>query len=114
MKAVDRLIKDMKAARKAIDEARDAVTRPLHAALTDEIARWKPTQDDFDLQVKGLVALVDVFKRELAAQKAEAERQAWEAARKARAEAEAARALLEILIRDGRLSPPQVHLAKVV
>lgn len=83
MKAVDELIKGMKAARKAIDEARDAVTRPLNEAWKAEIARWKPTQDDLDLQVKGLVALVDGFKRQLAAEKAEADRIAQAAAREA-------------------------------
>jgi len=87
MKSVDVLIKDMKAARKAIDEARDTVTKPLHDAWKGECARWKPTQDDYDRIVKGLVALVDDFKRKLAAEKAEAERiakaAAWEATRKA-------------------------------
>lgn len=87
MKSVDVLIKGMKAARKAIDEARDTVTKPLHQAWLGECARWKPTQDDYDRIVKGLVALVDGFKRKLAAEKAEAERiakaAAWEATRKA-------------------------------
>lgn len=90
MKAVDTLIKGMKAARKAIDEARDGVTKPLHDAWKGEIARWKPTQDDLDLQVKGLVALVDEFKRQLAAEKARIARAAWD---KADAERKAAEAL---------------------
>lgn len=80
MKAVDTLIKGVKAARKAVDDARDAETKPLHDAWKAGIARWKPTQDDLDMRVKGLVALVDSFKRQLAAEK--------EAARK-KAEAEA-------------------------
>ena len=95
MNAVDRLIKDMKSARKAIDAARDAATGPLHQAWKAEIARWKPTQDDFDMQVSGMVALVDQFKRQLAADKAEAARQAWAAAQAARAEAEALAALAD-------------------
>lgn len=92
MKAADALIKGVKAARKAVDEARDLVTKPLHDAWKTEVARWKPTQDDLDRIVKGLVALVDDFKRKLAAEKEEARRkaeaEAWE---KTRAAQEAAR-----------------------
>jgi hypothetical protein len=92
MKAADALIKSVKAARKAVDEARDTVTKPLHDAWKCEVARWKPTQDDLDRIVKGLVALVDDFKRKLAAEKEEARRkaeaEAWE---KTRAAQEAAR-----------------------
>lgn len=88
MKAVDALLKSIKAARKAVDDARDIATKPLHDAWKAEIARWKPTQDDLDLRAKGLVALVDVFKRQVAAEKEaareEAERLAWEATRAAR------------------------------
>jgi hypothetical protein len=87
MNDVDKLIKGLKAARKAIDDARDAVTKPLHDAWKAEIARWKPTQDDLDRLQKALVAIVDPFKRKLAAEKEaarlEAERAAWEAHRKA-------------------------------
>lgn len=92
MKAADALIKGVKAARKAVDDARDTATKPLHDAWKGEVARWKPTQDDLDRLVKGLVALVDDFKRKLAAEKEaarkEAERIAWE---KTRAAQEAAR-----------------------
>lgn len=80
MKAADELIKGVKAARKAVDAARDAVTKPLHEAWKGEVARWKPTQDDLDRIVAGLVAAVDGFKRKLAAAKAEAERLAREEA----------------------------------
>jgi hypothetical protein len=87
MKAADALIKAMKAARKAVDDARDIATKPLHEAWKGEVARWKPTQDDLDRIVKGLVALVDDFKRKLAAEKEAArkaaEAAAWEATRKA-------------------------------
>lgn len=89
MKAVDTLIKGMKAARKAVDDARDVATKPLHEAWKAEVARWKPTQDDLDLQVKGLVSLVDAFKRQLAAEKEAARKAAWEAAQAAEAEARA-------------------------
>lgn len=87
MRGADVLIKGIKVARKAVDDARDAVTKPLHEAWKGEIARWKPTQDDLDRILKGLVALVDGFKRKLAAEKEaarkEAERKAWEATRAA-------------------------------
>lgn len=92
MKAADTLLKGIKAARKAVDEARDLSTKPLHDAWKVEVARWKPTQDDLDRLAKGLVALLDDFKRKLAAEKAEAARkaeaEAWE---KTRAAQEAAR-----------------------
>ncbi len=92
MKAADALLKGIKAARKAVDEARDLSTKPLHDAWKGEVARWKPTQDDLDRLAKGLVALLDDFKRKLAAEKAEAARkaeaEAWE---KTRAAQEAAR-----------------------
>jgi hypothetical protein len=88
MQAVDALIREMKAARKALDAARDLATKPLHQAWKAEVARWTPTQDDFDRIIAGLVAAVDPFKRALAEQR-EAERR--EAERKAREAAEAAR-----------------------
>lgn len=89
MKAVDELINGMKAARKAVDDARDGVTKPLHEAWKAEVARWKPTQDDLDMQIKGLVALVDGFKRKLAAEKEAARQAAWAEAEAKRKEAEA-------------------------
>lgn len=96
MKAVDTLIKGVKAARKAVDDARDAATKPLHDAWKAEVAAWKPAQDDLDRLVKCLVAAVDAFKRKLAAAKAEEERLAREAAYRAKLAAEeAARAATE-------------------
>lgn len=95
MKAVDTLIKAMKAARKAVDDARDLATKPLHEAWKVEVARWKPTQDDLDLQIKGLVALVDGFKRKLAEEKEAARKAAWAVAEAARREAEAKMALAD-------------------
>jgi hypothetical protein len=80
--ATEKLLKDLKAARKAVDEARDECTKPLHEAWKTEVARWKPTQDDLDRQVKCLIAAQAPYKDKLAAEK--------DAARKA-AEAEAAR-----------------------
>ena len=88
MKAVDALLKQIKAADKAVTEAREAEAKPLHDAWKSAIARYKPTQDDLGRIKNGLVAIVDSFKRKLAAEKAEAERkaraEAEEAARKAR------------------------------
>ena len=94
MRANDALIKNLKAARKAVDEARDIATKPLHESWKTEVARWKPTQDDLDRLVKCLVAAGDGFKKRLAAEKEaarkEAERAAWEATRKAQEAARAA------------------------
>jgi hypothetical protein len=86
--ATDKLLKDLKEARKAVDAARDEYTRPLHDAWKTEVARWKPTQDDLDRQVKCLVAAQAPYKSKLAAAK-EAARLAAE--EEARAKAEAAR-----------------------
>lgn len=87
MKAADAILKGIKAARKAVDDARDVSTKPLHDAWKGEVARWKPTQDDLDRLAKGLAALGNDFKLALAAQKEaarkEAERLAWEETRKA-------------------------------
>lgn len=94
--ATDALLKELKAARKAVDEARDAVTKPLHEAWKAEVARWKPTQDDLDRQVKCLVAAQAPYKAKLLAEKEaariEAQRIADEKAEEARRAHEAARA----------------------
>lgn len=87
MKAADVLLKGIKSARKAVDDARDASTKPLHEQWKNEVARWKPTQDDLDRLAEGLIALLDDFKRKLAAEKEAArlaaEKAAWEATRAA-------------------------------
>jgi len=91
MQAVDAIAKEIRAARSAIDKARKASTEPLHKVWKDEVARWKPTEDDLDRLQKGLAAAVDGFKRKLAAAKAEAERLARaDAEAKAKAAHEAA------------------------
>lgn len=64
----DKILKELKAARKAVDTARDEVTKPLHEAWKAEIARWKPTQDDLDRQVKCLVAAQSPYKAKLLAE----------------------------------------------
>lgn len=86
--ATDALLKDLKKARKAVDVARDECTKPLHEAWKNEVARWKPTQDDLDRQVKCLVAAQAPYKEKLEAEKREAARKAQE---EADAKAEAAR-----------------------
>jgi len=80
LKATDALLKDLKSARKAVDTARDECTKPLHEVWKSEVARWKPTQDDLDRQVKCLVAAQAPYKESLAAEKAAALRKAQEEA----------------------------------
>lgn len=93
MKAVDALIKGVKSAKKAVEGAEDSAAKPLYDAWKAEKARFAPTITDLDRIVKGLVTIVDGFKRKLAAEKAEAERKARaEADAKMRAAQEAARA----------------------
>lgn len=82
MRAVDALIKDVKAAKKAVSDAEESEAKPIYDQWKAVKARYRPTLDDLDRIVKGLVAAVDGCKRRLAAEKAEAER-------KARAEAQA-------------------------
>lgn len=92
MAEVDALIKSIKAAKKAVSDAEAAECKPLFEAHKAAKARYKPTLDDLDLRTKALVAVVDGFKRKLAAEKAETERLARiEAARKMREAEEAAR-----------------------
>ena len=96
MKAVDAIAKHIRSARSDLDKAKKSATAPLHDAWKAELARWKPTEDDLDRIQKGLAALVDGFKRKLAAEKEanrrKAEAEAWEATRAAREAAEAANA----------------------
>jgi hypothetical protein len=83
MKAVDALLKGIKAAEKAVATAEDSEAKPYYDAWKAAKARFAPTREDLERIRKGLLAILDAFKRKLAAEKAEAER-------KARAEAEAA------------------------
>jgi DNA repair exonuclease SbcCD ATPase subunit len=89
MKAVDALLKQIKAAKRDVTAAQKSESAPLHDAWKASLARFKPTIEDLDRQAKGLAALVDGFKRKLAEEKRAAERAAWEAAEKARKEAAA-------------------------
>lgn len=91
MKAVDVLRKQAREWRMALEAGQKSATAPLYDAYKAEGARWKPTIEDAQRIEKGLVALVDGFKRKLAEEKAEAERKARaEAARKMREAEEAA------------------------
>lgn len=87
MKAVDDLTKQLKTAKKAVEAAEESEAKPFYDQWKAAKARYKPTLDDLDRMVKGLIAAVDVFKRKLAAEKEaarkEAERLAWEATRAA-------------------------------
>ena len=87
MKAVDDLTKQLKTAKKAVEAAEESEAKPFYDHWKAAKARYKPTLDDLDRMVKGLIAAVDVFKRKLAAEKEaarkEAERLAWEATRAA-------------------------------
>lgn len=89
MNAVDALTRAMKAARKMIEAARESTVKPLFDAHRAETARWKPTLDDWDMQIKALVSLVDEFKRKLAAEKAAEAKRQWEKADAARRDVEA-------------------------
>lgn len=90
MKAVDELRKAAREWRLALEAGQKSEAAPLHDAWKAALARWKPTIEDAQRIEKGLVALVDTFKRKLSEEKAEAERIARAAADKARREAEEA------------------------
>ena len=93
MKAVDDLLKQIKAAHKSVEAAQKSEAMPLHDAWKAALARYKPTLDDLARIKKGLIGVVDAFKRRLAQERAGAEA-------KARAEAEAkARAAREAAIK---------------
>lgn len=88
MKAVDALLKQIKAAEKDVKSAEESAAKPLYDAWKAEKARYAPTLDDIGRLKKGLAALVNDFKRKLAAEKAEADRKAREEADRARRAAE--------------------------
>ena len=85
----DALIKSIKAAHKAVVASEKSATAPLYDVWKAEKAKWKPTIDDLDLMIKGLIKLVGPFKAKKLADQKRAERAAWEAAEKARREADA-------------------------
>lgn len=89
MKAADELRKQMRAYRLDLERGQKSATAPLYDAYKAELERWKPTIEDAKRLEKGLAAIVDEFKRELAKRKQAAERAAWEVAARARKDAEA-------------------------
>jgi hypothetical protein len=92
MLEVDGLLKSIKAAKKAVGDAEESAAKPIYDQWKAAKARFAPTLTDLDRIAKGLVAIVDVFKRKLAAEKAEAARLAQEEMwRKAREAEEASR-----------------------
>lgn len=92
MKAVDALLKEIKAARKAVTEAEESEAKPIYDAWKSAKARFAPTIADLDARAKGLAKIGEAFKRALA-EKQEAARR--EAARIAAQAAEAARKAAE-------------------
>lgn len=112
--ATDKLLKDLKEARKAVDTARDECTKPLHETWKAEVARWKPTQDDLDRQVKCLVAAQAPFKAKLAAEKEAARLAAQaEADEKARIAREAHQAANAASIEEQRKANELMQEAEV-
>lgn len=93
MEAVDALLKDVKAAKKAVGDAEESEAKPLYDQWRAAKDRYKPTLDDLTRVAKGLASVVSDFKARLAAEKAAAERKARaEAAAAAREAEEKARA----------------------
>lgn len=103
MKAVDAIIKDIRSAKSDLAKAKKSATAPLHDKWKAEIARWKPTEDDIERRLKGLAAVVDPFKRKLAAEKEEAKRKAYEEARRKEDEARAAAAKASTMDYDAQV-----------
>lgn len=88
MNAVDALLKDVKAARKAADDARKGEGDPLRLQVEAINARYNPTLKDLTRIKDGLIAINGDYKKRLAEEKAAAERKAKQ---EAYAAAEAAR-----------------------
>ena len=88
--ATTKLHKAIKEALRNVNAARDSAVRPLHDAWKFELARWKPTQNDLNRLVKGIVAIQTPYKRQKAAEIEAAKRKAWQEADEARRAAEKA------------------------
>ena len=84
------LLKTIKQALKDVNAARDSAVKPLRDAWHFELARWKPTQNDLNRLVKGIVAIQAPYKRQKAAEIEDAKRKAWQEADEARRAAEKA------------------------
>lgn len=96
MKAVDELRGAMRQFRLSLEKGQKAATEPLRAVYQAELDRWKPYVTDVKRIEDCLIAVLDQFKRKLAAEKEalrkEAERLAWEATRAAQEAARQANA----------------------
>jgi hypothetical protein len=88
MKAVDAVLKEIKSAERAIKDAEESAAKPIYDQWKAEKAKFTPTLTDLNALKKGLAALVNDFKKKLAAEKAEAERNARVEADRLRREAE--------------------------
>ena len=95
MQAVDQLKAEVHAALKAVKTGEESEAKPVYDEWKRIKARWKPTIDDLERIKKGLTALVDGFKRKLAAERAEAERKAREEADRKRRDAESKAAAVQ-------------------
>lgn len=89
MNEVDALRLSMRQCRLALEAGQKDATKPLNDALVAERNRWKPTIEDTKRIEGCLVSTVNVFKQKIAAEKAEAERKAWEETNRLRRVAEA-------------------------
>lgn len=88
MKAVDTLTVTMKASKKAFEDAKEDEYRPHKVQCDAIVAKYKPTLEDQDRIIKGLVALVSGWKGKVAAEVREKERLAYEARDRLQREAE--------------------------
>ena len=88
MKEVDALRGAMRQWRLDLERGQKDATKPLNDILVAERNRWRPTIEDAKRIEGCLVATVDVFKRKLAAEKAAAEKAAWEETNRLRREVE--------------------------
>ena len=109
MQAVDQLKAEVHAALKAVKTGEESEAKPVYDEWKRIKARWKPTIDDLERIKKGLTALVDGFKRKLAAERAEAERKAREEAERKRREAEAKAAAVQTASIDAEREAAQAQ-----
>lgn len=90
MKAVDALLKDIRAAEKAVKQAEESESKPLYDQWKAAKARFSPTIEDLGRIKKGLASIVNDFKKKVAEEQRERERLARIEAEKKRREAEQA------------------------
>lgn len=88
MNEVDKLRSSTRQWRLDLERGQKEATAPLHAVYKAEMERWKTTIADAKRIEGCLVATVGEFKKKVAAEKAAAERAAWEETNRLRREAE--------------------------